>query len=201
MKEDGTIAPRAIPVASQSHTTTHPPAQRGASVHLTPRARSAIFAAMAQKHEQANAKPLAEAPQKAPNGKFKPRISARLRKAIEIMTLEGQPRYVAAQRAGMSDSAVYQALRRPHVRSLMRQMLDDMRENEAVRAYFRQVNLAETASSEDVRQKTNAWIAGCAGLAPVQKVQGTHHVTHAFEGIGFADAVDVTPDSGGESSS
>lgn len=116
----------------------------------------------------------------------KPRISRRLRRAIELMVFEGLSRPLAAERAGMTDSGLYQALRRSHVRSLLAQHFNDLKDGETVRAYFRQVELGEAANSEDVRERANRFVAGIGGLAPVSKVhvRGEHH--HRFEGIGFA---------------
>lgn len=126
----------------------------------------------------------------------KPRFPKRLRRAIELMVHEGKSRALAAKEAGMSDSGLRQALRRDHVRNLMAQEFNAIRDAEAFAAFSREIQLGEHAESEHVKHAANVWIAGCSGLAPVQKVVGKHHMTHAFEGIGIAPAgtVDVTPD-------
>lgn len=129
----------------------------------------------------------------------KPRISKRLRRAIELMVWESLPRDKAAERAGMTDHALYKALRKQHVKSLYKQEHDSFRSGAALRAFNRQVELAEESPSHDVRERANRWIAGCAGLAPVQKVSISARHTHSFEHIDFApQPIDVTPDQGGE---
>lgn len=115
----------------------------------------------------------------------KPRLPKRLRRAIELMVHEGKSRALAASEAGMSDSGLRQALRRPHVRSLMAQEFSAIRDAEAFAAFGREVHLAENADSEHVKHAANIWIAGCAGLAPIQKLDARHEVTHRFEGITF----------------
>lgn len=121
----------------------------------------------------------------------KPRISKQLRRAIEAMVWEGLPRDDAAERAGMRPHSLYKALRKTHVKSLYAQEHATFRDGEALRAFNRQVNLAEDSPSHDVRERANRWIAGCGGLAPVQKVAVQAHHTHAFAGIGFAEPVTI----------
>ena len=135
--------------------------------------------------------PLRDPKQVNPKG----RISAKCRRAIELMIWEGSPRSKAAKDAGMSDRALHDALKRPHVLSLLRQEHDTLRSGGAIRAYSRQERLAEQAGSEDVQERANRWIAGCDGLAPVTKVAIQAQVSHSFDGIGFAPRIiDVTPE-------
>ena len=93
------------------------------------------------------------------------------------------------------NGSLYRAMRLPHVLSALRQEFDNRRSGEPFRAYARQVELAESANSEDVRLRANQWIAGCDGIAPVAKVAIQAQVSHSFDGIGFAPrTVDITPE-------
>ncbi len=135
--------------------------------------------------------PLRTPKQVSPKG----RISAKCRRAVELMIWEGLPRSKAATKAGITDRALHDALKRPHVLSLLRQEHDALRSGGAIRAYSRQERLGETADSEDVQERANRWIAGCDGLAPVSKVAIQAQVHHSFDGIGFAPrTVDATLD-------
>ncbi len=117
------------------------------------------------------------------------------------MIWKGLPRSKAAAEAGITDRALHDALKRPHVLSLLRQEHDALRSGGAIRAYSRQERLGETADSEDVQERANRWIAGCDGLAPVAKVAIQAQVSHTFDGIGFAPrtvdgTLDVVVDAG-----
>ncbi len=130
-----------------------------------------------------------------PNGKSKPRVSARVLKAIDAIVWNGASRSEAAHTAGLKEDSLYRAMRLPHVLSALRQEFENRRTSEPFRAYARQITLAETSSSDDVKERANRWIAGCDGLAPVTKVAIQAQVSQSFDGIGFAPrTVDITPD-------
>ncbi len=130
-----------------------------------------------------------------PKGEFKPRVSAKVGKAIHAIVWDGASRSEAARTAALKEDSLYRAMRLPHVLSALRQEFENRRTAEPFRAYARQVDLAESANSEDVRLRANQWIAGCDGIAPVAKVAIKARVSHTFDGIGFAPrTVDITPD-------
>ena len=124
-----------------------------------------------------------------------PRITAKVRKAIHAIVWDGASRSEAAHTAGLKEDSLYRAMRLPHVLSALRQEFENRRTAEPFRAYARQVKLGESATSEDVQERANRWIAGVSGLAPVSKVAIQAQVSHSFDGIGFAPrTVDITPD-------
>ena len=124
-----------------------------------------------------------------------PRVSAKVRVAINAIVWDAADRTEAAHTAGLKEDSLYRAMRLPHVLSALRQEFDNRRTAEPFRAYARQVKLGESATSEDVQERANRWIAGVAGLAPVSKVAIQARVSHTFDGIGFAPrTVDITPD-------
>ena len=94
-----------------------------------------------------------------------PRITSKVRKAIHAIVWNGASRSEAARTAGLQEDSLYRAMRRPHVLSSLRQAFENRRTGEPFRAYARQVELAESANSEDVRLRANQWIAGCDGSA------------------------------------
>lgn len=128
-------------------------------------------------------------------GKFRHRISAETRAAVEHMANTGASCTAAADHAKMTKDGLARALKKPHVKALLNQMIADVRENAAQLAYIRLNVMSQTAVSEHVKADTNKWIAGVDGISPVQKVQGQHHITHKFEGFDYddPDVVDVTP--------
>jgi len=106
----------------------------------------------------------------------RPRISKRLREAIRLMVEEGLTRAKAAELAGMTDHGLYSALRKPHVRSLRREILGNLRESAASRTIARAEKLADEAESEHVRNDANQWLASLdPATAPVQRSEVTHH--------------------------
>ena len=124
-----------------------------------------------------------------------PRISAKVRVAINAIVWDAADRTEAALTAGLKEDSLYRAMRLPHVLSALRQEFENRRTAEPFRAYARQVKLGESATSEDVLEQANRWIAGVSGLAPVAKVAIQAQVSHTFDGIGFAPrTVDITPD-------
>ena len=115
----------------------------------------------------------------------KVQISAKVRTAVSLMVWDGMNRKEAAIAAGITDSALYKALRLPKVKHLMAQEFAELREGAPFKAYANIVNMADTAKSEDVRLRSNQWVAGVDGIAPVTKVRGEVKVTHGFEGFSY----------------
>lgn len=128
------------------------------------------------------------------------RISKRLREAIRLMVEEGLTRAKAAETAGMTDHAVYCALRKPHVRALRREFVGALRESAASRTIARAEQLADGAESEHVRNDANKFLASLdVDTSPVQRSEQT--VTHRNLGPGLVivisgderPSLDVTP--------
>ncbi|MEM7213052.1 MAG: hypothetical protein AAF479_14375, partial [Pseudomonadota bacterium] len=86
---------------------------------------------------------------------------------------------------GMSDHGLYQAMTRPHVMALYNQEFTRLREGSAARAFINIVDLADNSTSQDVKVRANTWLAGVAGIAPVQKVQHSGQIAHTFEGYDY----------------
>lgn len=125
----------------------------------------------------------------SPKPPAKHRIKPALREAIRLMIWEALPRALAAQRAGMTDHGLYQALQRPHVQKLYNQEFTRLKDGSAVRAFINIVDLADNATSQDVRLRANTWLAGVAGIAPAQKVQVQGQVNHHFTGFDYGPAM------------
>ena len=131
-------------------------------------------------------------PERRKNGKFKARVSAISRSALEVMALEGVTPDIAAQRVGMNVRSLKAALRKPHVKALFNQMVKDVRENAAQAAYLRINHMATVAESERLKFDASRWVAGVDGISPVTKSQGTMQHTHNFGGFTFdeGDTID-----------
>lgn len=125
-------------------------------------------------------------------GRFAPPLVA----ALEYMGREGVPLSVAAERAGMQPNSLKIALRKPHVKTALNQIIADVRSGAAQAAYLRINHLGVVAESENVRLEANKWVAGVDNIAPVRRVEGRYQVSHSFGGFMFDDdgTVDVTPD-------
>lgn len=95
------------------------------------------------------------------------RISAKLRRAIDIIALEGQTQVKAAQRAGMHETSLSIALKKPHVRAYLdeRKALAAM-EADSLRGIARTlaiqtgIDLMQTSPSHAVRAKMVEFFAG-----------------------------------------
>lgn len=120
----------------------------------------------------------------------KVQISAKVRKAISYIIWEGNKRALAAERAGLSDSALYQAMRLPKVKRLMAEEFKALREGAPFQAYRNILTLGDDAKSEDVKLRANQWVAGVDGLSPVTKVSGSVKVTHGFEDYSYGQTVE-----------
>jgi predicted DNA-binding protein (UPF0251 family) len=135
---------------------------------------------------------LPDKPLRGKTGKFRPRITARIKEVIRLMTEEALPRAEAAQRAGITDDAVQRAMKKKHVRAAYNQAVADVRENAAQKAYLKIARLSDAGDSQRLQFDASRWIAGVDGIAPVQKVEGRHMVNHSFAGFEYP-TIDVTP--------
>lgn len=120
-------------------------------------------------------------------------ISKRVREAVRLMVWDGRSRRQAAEEAGITDKAMYRAMRLPKVKALIAREFAELREGAPMQAYRNIMALGEEAKSEDVRLRSNQWIAGVDGLAPTSRVQVNARVTHGFEGYAYAPAGGVGP--------
>ncbi|SEO13330.1 hypothetical protein [Palleronia pelagia] len=96
------------------------------------------------------------------------------------------------------DSAV-RAFRKKHVKDAYFQMVRELRDNAAQRAFARIETLSKTAVSEHVRLEASKWVAGVDGVAPVKRVEGRFSHDIAFNPFDYGDRpFDVTPEAGDE---
>ena len=123
------------------------------------------------------------------------RLSTQMATVIEIMAYKGLPLSDAAKQAGITYVSARRAMSQQHVKNAFNQLVAEIRANAGQAAYLRLVDISINAKSETVRADANKWVAGVDGISPITKVQGTHAVTHKFEGYKYdrPDAVDVTP--------
>ena len=112
------------------------------------------------------------------------------------MAEEGSPLHEAAKKADITRDAAVKAFKRPFVRMLHNQMVEELKDNAAQKAYLRINDLSVNAESERVRLDANRWVAGVDGISPVRRVDGFHRLYHTFGGFEYPtlDAKDVTPD-------
>lgn len=121
-------------------------------------------------------------------------LGARTEKALEDMALRGLSYPQAAIKRNMRPDSLLRAFNRPHVRKVFNQAVKSIRDNAAVSAYLRNVELSQTAQSEAVRADLNKWVAGVDGIAALKRVEGRIAHSHTFSGFGFAEyGKDVTP--------
>lgn len=121
-------------------------------------------------------------------------ISRKVRTAVTLMVWEGSNRKEAAERAGITESALYKAMRQPKVKALYAAEMEEFRQSAPTKAFRDICTLADSAKSEEVRLRASMWVAGVGGVAPVKNVRVEAKVTHGFEDYDYAqDAKDVTP--------
>lgn len=109
----------------------------------------------------------------------KTRIGSRLRVAITGMVEEALTRQDAAKKAGITDHALYCALRKPHVQAYRRELMEVLRSSESSKTFARVAKLADGAQSEHVRLQAAIHLGEVDGISPVQKGQFEHAHTHA----------------------
>jgi hypothetical protein len=116
--------------------------------------------------------------------------------ALEHMAYEGVDLREAAQRAGIKHESAIKAMRKPHVKQALNQLIAAIRENAGQAAYLRLNHMSKTASSETVKMEANKWVAGVDGIAALKRVEGKHTVSHTFGGFEYGsrdnpDAIDA----------
>ena len=94
------------------------------------------------------------------------RISARLKTAIEGMVELGLTRDKAAERAEITDHALYCALRKPHVAAYRTALMGVLRTSAASRTIAHAERLMDGAQSEHVRLEAAKWLAEIGGIRP-----------------------------------
>ena len=115
---------------------------------------------------------------------IKPRISKRLREAIRLMVEDGLTRAKAAETAGMTDHGLYSAMRKPHVRSLRREMLGNLREGLASTSLARIDALSRNSDSDHVRLDASKHLASLdPDTAPVQRNETVHRYPDGRPGL------------------
>ncbi len=132
-----------------------------------------------------------------------PRISSKVRSAVEARVKQGASIAKAAELAGMSKTGFAKALKRPAVQEHMRQVQGAfVAEVEASRAVFKArafevaLDLMQNAKSETIRARMVEFLAG-DGKAPQVSV----HVDARQQGAGYeyvppsAEVVEIEPES------
>jgi hypothetical protein len=102
------------------------------------------------------------------------RVSAKVRVAIEKMVDHALTRQEAAKVAGLTDHALYCALRKPHVQAYRHERMEVLRSSEASRTIARAAKLADGSESDHVKMAANVWLAGIDGLSPVARSESLH---------------------------
>lgn len=99
------------------------------------------------------------------------RISRAVRIAIDQMVFKALKRPDAAQTAGITDNALYQALRKPAVLAYLDTQQQVLRTSAKARSIARIDNLADDAESEHVKLQSNVFLLGIEGISPVTKTE------------------------------
>lgn len=111
------------------------------------------------------------------------RISARVRRAVDEMVLLGRKREDAAKTAGLTDDALYRALRKPEVLAYLNSQQGVLRTSAAARSIARIDNLADAAESEHVKLQSNVFLLGIEGISPVTKTESVNIHKHLMPGL------------------
>ncbi len=111
------------------------------------------------------------------------RISGRVRVAIDAMVLEALPRADAAKKAGITEHALYKALRKPPVLAYRSTLLEALRTSAASRTIAKAEKLMDSATSEHVQADMTKWLAGLDGMSPVSKSESLNVHKHLFPGL------------------
>lgn len=93
----------------------------------------------------------------------KPHIRARLRDAIAVYVSEGLSIADSARRAGMTPHGLQVALKKPHVAAYVASVKREWMANRTSKSWTNIADLADNASSEDVRLKANRVFLEAAG--------------------------------------
>lgn len=142
---------------------------------------------------------------KAPAAPVKRRISAAVRKAIDLRVKQGMTWLEAAREAGMSEAGIHKARKRidvqaeiERVQALYIQEVEATKASHKARAFQVARHLMDNAKSEAVRMRAVEFFAGEAKSGPqvavnIQQNLGGQGYEYAPPG---AKIVDVTPVSG-----
>jgi len=118
-----------------------------------------------------------------------------MRRALELMAYSGLDVREAGRQAGMDPDSAVRAFRKKHVKDAYFQMVRELRDNAAQRAFARIEILSKTAASEHVRLEASKWVAGVDGVAPVKRVEGKFSHEYSFNPFDYGEPpVDVTPE-------
>ncbi len=113
------------------------------------------------------------------------------------MVFEALTRREAAEKAGMTDEALRQALKRPHVVALERDLQAARVNRWGDKALGEIYALATGATSEAVRLDASKFLAALAGYVPTAKSEHRQTVTHRVERTVILQQVvqtrDITP--------
>lgn len=126
------------------------------------------------------------------------RLTPKMKACLEAMGYEGLSLPLAALRAGMNVESARAAMRKPHMKIALNQLIAEVRQNAAQLAYVKMTNLGTSAVSEHVQMEASKWVAGVDNIAPVRRVEGKFSHDHSFKGFdvgqyGDEEPVDVTP--------
>lgn len=117
-------------------------------------------------------------PATSPIGAQPPRIRAKLREALMAIAREGVTQRKAAELAGMNETALGKALKKPHVADALDAMkLEFIRQQQAAKDGYKALALAhafhlmKTANSEAVQARMVEFLAGEARSGPSVAVQ------------------------------
>lgn len=111
------------------------------------------------------------------------RISKRVRVAIDAMVFEGLKRADAAEKAGITDNALYIALRKPDVLAYLNTQQGVLRTSARARSIARIDNLADTSDSDHVKLDANKYLLGIEGVSVVQKSESVSIHKHLLPGL------------------
>lgn len=113
----------------------------------------------------------------------KPRITRKVKAAIDLMVFSGQNRDTAADSAGLHRDSMRKALKRPDVLAYLREQQQVLRTSEAARSIKRVADLADTSKSDAVKLDANELLLGLEGIAPPARVEHAHIHAHIVPGL------------------
>lgn len=90
-------------------------------------------------------------------------LTPRVRKTIDAMVFQGRNRDEAARQAGLTEGAIYQALRKPAVLAFYNEQLEVLRHSERARNLHKGIELRDGAASEKVQLEAAKWLHGESG--------------------------------------
>jgi hypothetical protein len=106
-----------------------------------------------------------------------PRVTRKVKAAIDLMVFSGQNRDTAADSVGLHRDSMRKALKRPDVLAYLRDQQQVLRTSEAARSIKRVADLADGSKSDAVKLDANELLLGLDGIVPVTK--GEVHHTHS----------------------